>query len=192
MIEMIALPYAMSDLAPYISEQTLEYHYGKHYKNYVDTLNKLIAGTEYENMSLEDIIKATYGKADKKAIFNNAGQAWNHQFFWNSLKPHGGGKPSGKLLAMIEKQFGSYENFVQEFKKAAQGQFGSGWAWVVPTDDGVEIVTTSNADTPIALGKKPVLVLDVWEHAYYLDYQNRRADFIDAFMTNLANWQEQE
>lgn len=190
MIEMIALPYAMSDLAPYISEQTLEYHYGKHYKNYVDTLNKLIAGTEYENMSLEDIIKATYGKDDKKAIFNNAGQAWNHQFFWNSLKPRGGGKPSDKLLAIIEKQFGSYENFVQEFKKAAAGQFGSGWAWVVANDDGIEIITTANADTPIAWGKKPILVLDVWEHAYYLDYQNRRADFIDAFINNLANWQE--
>ena len=189
MIEMIALPYNFNDLEPYISAQTLEFHYGKHYKNYVDTLNKLIKDTEYENMSLEDIVKAVYGKADKQAIFNNAGQALNHQLFWQMMKK-GGGKPQGKMLEMIEKQFGSYDNFRQQFKEAAITQFGSGWAWLVQDGDELKIVKTANADTPIARGQKPLMVVDVWEHAYYLDYQNRRADFVDVFLDNLANWQE--
>ena len=189
MIEMIVLPYAFTDLEPYMSAQTFEYHYGKHYKNYVDTLNKLIAGTKYENMSLEDIIQATYGKTEEQAIFNNAGQVWNHQFFWKSMTPRDGGKPKGKLLELIEKEFGSYENFRQEFKKAALGRFGSGWAWLVPDNEGLKIITTANGDTPIAWGVTPIIGLDVWEHAYYLDYRNNRGEFIDVFMDRLANWQ---
>ena len=187
MIEMIALPYDFNDLEPYISAQTLEFHYGKHYKNYVDTLNKLIKDTEYENMSLEEIVKSVYGNPEKQAIFNNAGQALNHQLFWQMMKK-GGGKPQGKLLEMIEKQFGSYANFKQQFKEAALAQFGSGWAWLVQDGNELKIVKTANADTPVAKGLKPLMVIDVWEHAYYLDYQNRRGDFVDAFLDNLANW----
>ncbi len=190
MFEMLLLPYPADALAPYMTEQTFEYHYGKHYKNYVDTLNKLVAGTEYENMSLEEIIQATYGKADKQAIFNNAGQALNHQMFWMSMKPNGGGAPKGKLLEMIIEQYGSYDNFKQELKNAAVTQFGSGWAWVVIEDGKVKILKTSNADTPVAKGLKPLIAIDVWEHAYYLDYQNRRADFVEAFLDKLVNWPE--
>ncbi|MBE6445744.1 MAG: superoxide dismutase [Alphaproteobacteria bacterium] len=188
MFEMIALPYNMNDLEPYVSQQTFEYHYGKHYKNYVDTLNKLIAGTEFENMTLEEIIKAVYGKPEYQAIFNNAGQVFNHQFFWHSMKPNGGGKPNAKLLKQIEEQFGSYEDFAKEFKNTAISQFGSGWAWLVSDDRGLKIIKTANADTPIAHGQIPIIGIDVWEHAYYLDYQNRRSDFIDVFLNNLVNW----
>jgi len=188
MFEMIALPYNLNDLEPYVSQQTFEYHYGKHYKNYVDTLNKLIAGTEFENMTLEEIIKAVYGKPEYQAIFNNAGQVFNHQFFWHSMKPNGGGKPNAKLLKQIEEQFGSYEDFAKEFKNTAISQFGSGWAWLVSDDRGLKIIKTANADTPIAHGQIPIIGIDVWEHAYYLDYQNRRSDFIDVFLNNLVNW----
>ena len=190
MFEMLLLPYPADALAPYMTEQTFEYHYGKHYKHYVDTLNKLVAGTEYEHMSLEEIIQATYGKADKQAIFNNAGQALNHQMFWMSMRPNGGGAPKGKLLEMIVEQYGSYDNFKQELKNAAVTQFGSGWAWVVIEDGKVKILKTSNADTPVAKGLKPLIAIDVWEHAYYLDYQNRRADFVEAFLDKLVNWPE--
>ena len=190
MFEMLLLPYPADALAPYMTEQTFEYHYGKHYMNYVDTLNKLVAGTEYENMSLEEIIQATYGKADKQAIFNNAGQALNHQMFWMSMRPNGGGAPKGKLLEMIIEQYGSYDNFKQELKNAAVTQFGSGWAWVVIEDGKVKILKTSNADTPVAKGLKPLIAIDVWEHAYYLDYQNRRADFVEVFLDKLVNWPE--
>lgn len=187
MFEIMALPYNMNELEPYVSQQTFEYHYGKHYKNYVDTLNKLIAGTEFENMTLEEIIRAVYGKPEYQAIFNNAGQVFNHQFFWKSMKP-GGGKPDAKLLKQIEDQFGSYDDFAKEFKNAALTQFGSGWAWLVSDNGKLKITKTANADTPVAHNQTPIIGIDVWEHAYYLDYQNRRADFVDVFLSNLVNW----
>lgn len=189
MFEMIALPYPIDALEPHMPQRTLEFHYGKHYKTYVDTLNKLIEGTEFANMSLEEIIQKAYGKSEYQAIFNNAGQAWNHQFFWQSMSPDGG-KPRGKLMEMIVRQFGSYENFKNELKNAAVTQFGSGWAWVVLKDGKLEIMKTANADTPVARGLKPLICIDVWEHAYYLDYQNRRADYVESFLEHLANWQD--
>lgn len=189
MFEMIMLPYDMSALEPYMPERTMEFHYGKHYKNYIDTLNKLTAGTEYEGMTLEEIVRAAYGKADKQAVFNNAGQALNHQIFWTSMKPNGGGRPQGKFLELVEKQYGSFEKFREELKNAAVTQFGSGWAWVALDKDGsIKIVKTANADNPLTQGLKPLVAIDVWEHAYYLDFQNRRADFVDGFLDNLVNW----
>ncbi len=190
MFEMIELPYPIDALEPYISKNTLEFHYGKHYKTYLDNLNKLIIGTEYESLTLEEIVRKTAGQPDKQAIFNNAAQALNHQMFWRALKPNGGGEPKGKLAEMITKQFGSYDEFCQEFKNAALSQFGSGWAWLVQDGDKLQILKTSNADTPVAQGKKVITVLDVWEHAYYLDYQNRRGDYIDEFLDYLLNWPE--
>ena len=189
MFEVKKLPYDMKALEPFVSEKTLSFHYGKHYPNYVNTLNKLIEGTEFEKMSLEDIISSTYGKADKQAIFNNAGQVWNHEFLWKSMSPNGGA-PKGSLLAKITEQFGSYDDFKTQLKNAAVGQFGSGWAWVCEQDGMIKILTTANGDTPIARGIKPLLNIDVWEHAYYLDYQNRRADHVDAFINHLANWSQ--
>lgn len=188
MIDLPPLPYPMDALAPYISERTMEFHYGKHNKAYVDNLNKLIKGTEFENMPLEEIIQTTYNKPEYTPIFNNAAQAWNHTFFWNSMKPNGGGEPQGELKKKIEKNFGSYEKFREEFKNAATTQFGSGWAWLVEDGDKLAVVKTSNADTPIARGQKPLITVDVWEHAYYLDYQNRRPDFVEVFLNNLVNW----
>lgn len=182
------LPYEMNALEPYISQKTLEFHYGKHHRTYVENLNKLIAGTKFENMSLEEIIKEAAGKAEYQGIFNNAAQAWNHAFFWKCMKK-GGGKPQGAILSRIEKDFGSYEKFREEFKNAAVTQFGSGWAWLVEQDGKLAIMKTANADTPIAHGLKALLTVDVWEHAYYLDYQNRRADFVEAFLNNLAHYQ---
>lgn len=189
MFEMMALPYGMNDLNPYITETTMEYHYGKHYKTYLDNVNKLIKGTPFEEMTLVEIIQATYGKPEYQAIFNNAAQAWNHEFFWKSMAPQGGGKPSGEMLKKIEKDFGSYDKFREDFKAAALGQFGSGWVWLVEDNGKLSIVKTANADTPIARKVKPIINLDVWEHAYYLDYQNRRADFTDAYLDHLINWQ---
>ncbi len=190
MFEMIELPYPIDALEPYISKNTLEFHYGKHYKTYLDNLNKLVVGTEYEAMTLEEIVRQTYGKPDKQAIFNNAAQSLNHQMFWHALKPNGGGEPKGKLAELINKQFGSYDEFCQQFKTAALSQFGSGWAWLVQDGDKLEIIKTANADTPVAQGKKVITVLDVWEHSYYLDYQNRRGDYIDEFLDYLLNWPE--
>lgn len=190
MFEMIELPYPIDALEPYISKNTLEFHYGKHYKTYLDNLNKLVVGTEYEAMTLEKIVRQTYGKPDKQAIFNNAAQSLNHQMFWRALKPNGGGEPKGKLAELINKQFGSYDEFCQQFKTAALSQFGSGWAWLVQDGDKLEIIKTANADTPVAQGKKVITVLDVWEHSYYLDYQNRRGDYIDEFLDYLLNWPE--
>jgi len=187
MFEMQPLPFAKDELEPYMSQETLDYHYGKHYKTYVDTLNKLIAGTKFETMSLEEIIRETSQKPEYQTIFNNAAQTWNHQFFWSVLTPNGGA-PKGKLRERIEKQFGSYEKFYEAFKQAALSQFGSGWAWVIDNGGTLEIVKTSNADTPIAGGQKPIMTVDVWEHAYYLDFQNRRADFVSGFLDNLAKW----
>lgn len=182
------LPYEMNALEPYISERTMEFHYGKHHKAYVDNLNKLIKDTEFENMPLEKIIQSTYNRPEFTGIFNNAAQAWNHTFFWNSMTPNGGGKPEGEMLKKIEKDFGSYENFRTKFKTAATTQFGSGWAWLVEKDGKLAVMKTSNADTPIAQGLKPIVTVDVWEHAYYLDYQNRRPDFVDSFLDHLVKW----
>lgn len=183
------LPYEMNALEPYISQNTMEYHYGKHHRTYVDNLNKLIKDTEFaENQSLESIIISTVDKPAYTAIFNNAAQAWNHDFFWKSMKPNGGGRPQGEMLKKIERDFGSYDNFRQEFKNAAIGQFGSGWAWLVEKDGNLMVMKTANADTPLAHGLKPIITVDVWEHAYYLDYQNRRADFVDAYLDHLVNW----
>lgn len=191
MFKLPPLNYELDALEPYISKRTMEFHYFKHHQTYIDNLNKLIAGTEFENMALPAIIKETAGKPEYQAIFNNAAQTWNHTFFWNSMRPNGGGKPFGSLLDEISESFGSYENFRKEFKEAATGQFGSGWAWLVRKDDGkLGIMKTSNADNPMAHGLEALLTLDVWEHAYYLDYQNRRADFVDAFLDHLINWKE--
>ena len=186
-IEFPALPYASDALEPYISTTTMEFHYGKHHKAYVDNLNKLIAGTPFADLSLEEIIKETAGNEKFQAIFNNAAQAWNHNFFWHCMSADGGKAPKGVLLKKIEDAFGSYDQFCEDFTNAAVSQFGSGWAWLVEDKDGkLSIMKTANADTPLAHGLKALLTVDVWEHAYYLDYQNRRADFVKTFLTQLA------
>ena len=182
------LPYPESALAPVISANTLGFHYGKHHKTYLDNLNKLVAGTEYEGASLEKIITDTAGKADKTPIFNNAAQTWNHTFYWNSLRPKGGGKPAGRIAQMIDSDLGGYENFKKELAQAGVTQFGSGWAWLVAEGGKLKIVKTGNADNPLTKGQTPVLTLDVWEHAYYLDYQNRRPDHLNACIDQLLNW----
>jgi superoxide dismutase, Fe-Mn family len=182
------LPYAENALDPVISANTLSFHYGKHHKTYVDNLNKMVAGTEFEGQPLEAIIKATAGKADKMPIFNNAAQTWNHTFYWNCLKPQGGGKPSGDIAAKIDAAFGSYDKFATEFANTAVGQFGSGWGWLVAEGGAVKLVKTSNAEVPFTKGQTPLLTIDVWEHAYYLDYQNRRPDHVKAVIEKLLNW----
>lgn len=188
--ELPALPYAMNALEPYISERTMEFHYGKHHKAYVDNLNKLIAGSHFEQMSLEEIIRKTAGKTEYAGIFNNAAQAWNHAFFWTCMQPGGGGEPTGEMKKKIERSFGGYDKFREEFAAAATTQFGSGWAWLAEDEESgkLKVIKTANADTPIAHGLKPLLTVDVWEHAYYLDYQNRRPDFVNAFLDHLAKW----
>jgi Fe-Mn family superoxide dismutase len=187
-IELPPLPYAEDALAPVISAQTMSFHYGKHHKAYVDNLNKLVAGTDLADTPLEKVIAASAGKADKAGVFNNAAQIWNHTFFWNSLKPGGGGTPGGAVGKAVEAAFGSQENFRKEFANAAVTQFGSGWAWLVADKGKLRIVKTGNAETPITQGLTPLLTIDVWEHAYYLDYQNRRADFVAAVIDKLLNW----
>ena len=182
------LPYAESALAPGIGATTVGIHYGKHHKTYVDKTNELVKGTELAGKSLEDIIRAVAGKADKLPLFNAASQVWNHDFYWKSLKPKGGGAPTGELGKRIITDFGSIDAFAKELTAAATGQFGSGWAWVIEDAGKLKVVKTGNADNPIAMGKKPILTIDVWEHAYYLDYQNRRADYVKAFWDSLANW----
>ncbi|WP_143708521.1 superoxide dismutase [Methylococcus capsulatus] len=183
------LPYAENALAPVISANTIGFHYGKHHKGYVDNLNKLVAGTEYADSTLEKIIHDTGGKADRTSIFNNAAQVWNHTFYWKSLRPNGGGEPPAALRRKIEASFGSVAACKKEFASAAVSQFGSGWAWLVLDGDKLEIIRTANADIPLTSGKKPLLVIDVWEHAYYLDYQNRRADYVNAVLEKLLNWE---
>jgi Fe-Mn family superoxide dismutase len=183
-----ALPFAESALAPVISAQTIGFHYGKHHKTYVEALNKLIAGTEFEGQSLEAIIKSTAGKADKSAIFNDAAQTWNHTFYWNSLKPNGGGAARGALAQKIDEAFGSFDKFKSEFANAAVTQFGSGWAWLIADAGTVKVVKTGNAENPLTKGQTPLLAIDVWEHAYYLDYQNRRPDHVNAVIDKLLNW----
>lgn len=181
--ELPALPYEMDALAPYMSKETLEFHYGKHHQAYVTNLNKLIPGTEFENMSLEEIIMKSSG-----GIFNNAAQIWNHSFFWNCLSPNGGGEPTGELLEKINTTFGSVESFKEKFSTTAATTFGSGWAWLVKNNDGeLEIISTSNAATPMTEGKTALLTCDVWEHAYYIDYRNARPEYIKNFW-NLVNW----
>jgi Fe-Mn family superoxide dismutase len=190
-IQLPPLPYAENALEPVISAKTMGFHYGKHHKTYVDNLNKLIAVSELESLPLEEIMNVTAKARDKDglAIFNNAAQTWNHTFFWASMKPKGGGKPEGALLEKINQSFGSYDQFRQAFLDAAVGQFGSGWVWLVVDAGGLKVVKTANADSPVAHGQKALITCDVWEHAYYLDYQNRRKDFVTAFLDSLVNWE---
>jgi superoxide dismutase, Fe-Mn family len=183
-----SLPYAESALDPVISAKTIGFHYGKHHKGYVDNLNKLVAGTEFADLTLEKIITATAGKVDKAAIFNNAAQAWNHTFYWHSLRPKDGGVPPAVLKQKIEAAFGTLEACKKELATAATTQFGSGWAWLVLDGAKLKVVKTGNADSPLTKGLKPLLTIDVWEHAYYLDYQNRRADYVAAVLDKLINW----
>lgn len=182
------LPYSKDALEPHISAKTLEFHHGKHHNAYVTNLTKLIAGTPLENLNLEEIIMKSSKDTSMTGIFNNSAQVWNHTFYWNCMKKNGGGKPSGKLAAAIDTAFGSFDKFIEEMKNAATTQFGSGWAWLVKEGDALKIMKTSNADTPMVHGAKALLTIDVWEHAYYLDYQNRRPDYIAAFFEHLVNW----
>lgn len=178
------LPYSKDALAPHISVETLDFHYGKHHQGYVNKLNAAVEGSDMAEKSLEDIIKSASG-----GVFNNAAQVWNHTFYWHSLSPNGGGEPTGNIKSAIEKDFGSFDKFKEEFNKQAAGQFGSGWAWLVKDAQGkLEIVTTSNADTPLTTNKTAILTCDVWEHAYYIDYRNDRAKYLNHFW-NLVNWE---
>ena len=181
--ELTALPYEKNALEPFISAETIDYHYGKHHQTYVTNLNNLIAGTEFENLSLEDIVRKSSG-----GIFNNAAQVWNHTFYWNGMKPNGGGKPTGALAEAINKAFGSFDKFKEEYSKCAVTTFGSGWAWLVKNADGsLALVSTSNAGCPLTAGQKPLLTLDVWEHAYYIVYRNARPKYVEDFF-NVVNW----
>jgi len=183
-IELPALPYDRTALEPHISGETIDYHYGKHHNTYVVNLNNMIAGTEHENQSLEDIIRNSSG-----GLFNNAAQIWNHTFYWNCLSPNGGGEPTGDLLAAIERDFGSFAEFKEAFSKTAITTFGSGWGWLVKTPEGkLELASTSNAETPLTGDNTPLLTCDVWEHAYYVDYRNARPKYVEAFW-NLVNWE---
>jgi Fe-Mn family superoxide dismutase len=185
----LALPFASDALESYgMKAETFEYHYGKHHKAYVDNLNKLVDGTELANKSLEEVIQIAFGDSAKAGIFNNAAQVWNHSFFWNCLKPAGGGAPTGALAAKIEEDFGSFEKFKEEFSTAAATQFGSGWAWLVDDGGTLKVMKTPNAENPLAHGKKALLTIDVWEHAYYIDFKNARPGFIKNFLDNLVNW----
>ncbi len=183
------LPYARTALAPHISEETLNFHYGKHHQAYVTNLNGLVKDTPLEKASLEEVIKDSAADKAKAGIFNNSAQVWNHTFYWHSMKPGGGGKPHGKVAELIDRDFGGYDNFVKEFKQAGATQFGSGWAWLSYKNGKLVISKTPNAETPLTeAGTTPLLTMDVWEHAYYLDYQNRRPDYIDTFLNSLVNW----
>lgn len=184
------LPYEKSALEPHISAETLSFHHEKHHQAYVTNLNKLITGTEFEDAPLDTIIQKSHGQPRLTGIFNNAAQIWNHTFYWHSMAPSGGGQPPAPLLARLEKDFGSFETFKAQFKEAALTQFGSGWAWLIEKDDRLSILKTGNAETPLThQGVTPLLTCDVWEHAYYLDYQNRRPDYVDVFLDHLVNWE---
>ena len=185
--ELADLPYSADALEPHISAETFGYHHGKHHKAYVDKLNAAVAGTDYENQSLEAVILASHDAGDT-GVFNNAAQAWNHTFLWNSMSPQGGGEPQGALAEAINDSFGDLDSFKAQFKASAMGQFGSGWTWLVHKAGKLEIVSTGNAETPLTGGSVPLLTLDVWEHAYYLDYQNKRDAYIDTFLDKLINW----
>jgi Fe-Mn family superoxide dismutase len=178
------LPYAMDALAPHLSKETFEFHYGKHHQAYATNLNNLIKGTEFENAGLEDIIRNSAG-----GIFNNSAQVWNHSFFWNSMKPNGGGEPAGALAEAINRKWGGYAGFKEAFTKSATTNFGSGWTWLVKKPDGsVDIVNTANAGTPLTTADKALLTIDVWEHAYYIDFRNARPKFVETFLNHLVNW----
>jgi Fe-Mn family superoxide dismutase len=183
------LPWKDDALAPMVSAQTISFHYGKHHKAYVDNLNNLAKGKPWEKMSLEEVIKASAKDSAAQGVFNNAAQVWNHTFFWSSMRPGGGGTPSGKLLEKINADFGSFDAFKTQFADAAKTQFGSGWAWLVSDGGKLKVVKTPNAETPLTGAAKPLLTCDVWEHAYYLDYQNRRPDYVATFLDKLANWE---
>ncbi len=183
------LPFDINALEPHgMKAETFEYHYGKHHKAYVDNLNKLVEGTELADKSLEEVIKVSFKDSSKAGIFNNAAQVWNHTFFWNSLKPAGGGAPTGELAAKIDKDFGSLDKFKEEFSNAAATQFGSGWSWLIDDGGTLKVIKTPNAENPLAHGKKALLTLDVWEHAYYIDYKNARPAFIKNYLEQLVNW----
>jgi Fe-Mn family superoxide dismutase len=181
--ELPPLPYALDALAPHISQETLEYHYGKHHQTYVTNLNNLVAGTDLEGKTLEEVILAAEG-----GVFNNAAQVWNHTFYWSSLKPGGGGAPEGDIAEKINSAFGSYDGFTEEFAKAATTQFGSGWAWLIDEGGKLAITQTSNADLPLKHSQKALLTIDVWEHAYYIDYRNARPKYIETYLDSLLNW----
>ena len=183
-----ALPFAENALEPHISANTLSFHYGKHHATYVKNYNGLVEGTPFDTQSLEEVIAATASDASKVGVFNNGAQAWNHSFYWNCLTPNGGGEPSGDLAKKIVEDFGSYDKLKEELKNAAATQFGSGWAWLVLDNGTLKVVKTANAQTPLTSGQTPLLCIDVWEHAYYLDYQNRRPDHVTAVIDYLLNW----
>ncbi len=182
------LPYGPKDLEPFISARTLEFHHGKHHRAYVDNTNRLIENTEFAGKDLKGIVQVASIDTDHQGLFNNAAQAWNHSFFWQCMKPGGGGRPTGKIATLIEDELGGYETFAADFKNAGATLFGSGWLWLAQIKGKLAIVQTHNAETPLTKMDRPLLVLDVWEHAYYLDYQNRRPDFIQAFLDHLVNW----
>jgi Fe-Mn family superoxide dismutase len=186
--ELPPLPYADTALEPHMTAKTFSFHHAKHHQAYVTNLNNLVKDTPLADASLEEVIKASAGDAAKAGIFNNAAQVWNHTFFWNSMKPNGGGKPTGAIAAKIDADLGGYDKFVEAFKTAGTTQFGSGWAWLVVEGGTLKVTKTGNADTPLVHGQTALLTIDVWEHAYYLDYQNRRPDFISAFLDHLVNW----
>ncbi len=183
------LPYAKEALAPSISQNTISFHYEKHHQKYVSTTNELVQGSQFEKASLEQIIKSTAGNKEYQKLFNNAAQVWNHWFYWNCMDPRGMKKPGGKLLDAINASFGSYDQCIKEFSDAAIAQFGSGYAWLVKEGQKIKAIKTPNAENPLAMNMKPLLAIDVWEHAYYLDYQNKRQDYVAAFTNNLINWE---
>ncbi len=187
-IELPPLPFDAKALEPHMSANTLSFHHGKHHAAYVTNYNNLTKDTPYAGKALENVIKEVAGDSSKVGIFNNGAQVWNHSFFWNCLKHAGGGTPTGQLLSKIETDFGSFGKFFEDFKTAATTQFGSGWAWLVLDGDTLKVTKTANADTPMVHGQTALFTVDVWEHAYYLDYQNRRPDFVSAVLENLANW----
>ncbi len=190
MIELPSLPWGESALAPHISQETIGLHYGRHHRAYVDNTNKMIEGTDLAKASLEEVVKAAAGKPDKKGLFNNAAQVWNHSFYWRSLSPKGGGQPSGRLLDRIKSDFGDFAAFKDALSKAAATQFGSGWAWLVLEGGKLKVEQTPNAETPLTSpGKKPLLTIDVWEHAYYVDYRNKRPDYVNVVLDKLLNWE---
>jgi superoxide dismutase, Fe-Mn family len=190
--ELPPLPYPKTALEPHMSAKTLEFHHDKHHKAYVDTLNKLVHGTPLEQKPLEEIIRATAKDDAKASIFNNAAQVWNHSFFWHSMSPKGGGKPAGEIAQALERSFGGYDTFRKQFAEACVTQFGSGWGWLVRERDALKIIKTPNAVNPLSRGSVALLACDVWEHAYYLDFQNRRPDFVETFLDHLVNWDHVE
>ena len=190
--ELPDLPYDYEALAPYMSAKTLHLHHDKHHQAYVTNLNNLIEGTEFAGKSLEEIVTGSYGDAAKQGIFNNAGQHWNHNLFWRIMKKGGGGNPGGELAKRIDDAFGSFEAFKEQFKTAGVTQFGSGWAWLAVQGDQLKIMKTPNGENPLVHGMRPILGVDVWEHAYYVDYENRRPEYLAAFLNSLVNWEEVE